>query len=310
MNRKSFLSSAALTTAWLVTNPLGFSAEVLRRRGWRKITVLHTNDTHSQIEPFPDNDPKYPGEGGFARRAALVDQIRKEEPNVLLLDAGDIFQGTPYFNFYGGELEFKLMSRLKYDAATLGNHDFDNGIEGLVKQLPHAFFPFVNANYDVSNTLLKDKIQPYIIKELDGIRVGIFGVGVELKGLVDPKLYGDILYLDPIKKANDISARLRYDHKCHLIICLSHLGFEYAQNKVSDKLLAAGSKNIHLIIGGHTHTFLEQPVEMLNAAGKKVLINQVGWGGLYLGKIDIFFGDSDKSFLTNSSLYKIFKKSI
>lgn len=310
MNRKSFLSSAALTAGWLATTPLGLSAEVLRKRGCRKITVLHTNDTHSQIDPFPDNDPKYPGEGGFARRAALVDLIRKEERNVLLLDAGDIFQGTPYFNFYGGELEFKLMSRLKYDAATLGNHDFDNGIEGLVKQLPHASFPFVNANYDVSNTLLKDKIQPYIIKEMDGIRVGIFGVGVELKGLVDPKLYGDVQYLDPIRRSNVIASRLRYDHKCHLIICLSHLGFEYAQKKVSDKLLAAETKDIHLIIGGHTHTFLDQPVEMLNANGKKVIINQVGWGGLYLGKIDIVFGDSENNFATTNSLYKISKKTI
>lgn len=294
----------------MAVNPLGLSAELLRKRGWRKITVLHTNDTHSQIDPFPANDPKYPGEGGFARRAVLVDMIRKEEPNVLLLDAGDIFQGTPYFNFYSGELEFKLMSRLKYDAATLGNHDFDNGIEGLVKQLPHATFPFVNANYDVKDTLLKDKIQPYIIKEMDGIKVGIFGVGVELAGLVDPKLYGEIQYLDPIGRANAMAARLKHDYKCHYVICLSHLGYEYATKKVSDKLLAAASRDIHLIIGGHTHTFLDEPEEMLNAVGNKVLINQVGWGGLNLGRIDIIFGDSDKDFNTSNALYKIFKKTI
>ncbi len=310
MNRKSFLTSAALTAGWMVVNPLGLSAEVLRKRGWRKITVLHTNDTHSQIDPFPANDPKYPGEGGFARRATLVDLIRKEEPNVLLLDAGDIFQGTPYFNFYGGELEFKLMSRLKYDAATLGNHDFDNGIEGLVKQLPHASFPFVNANYDVRNTLLKDKIQPYIIKEMQGIKVGIFGVGVELAGLVDPRLYGEVQYLNPISTANAMAAQLKYEYKCHLIICLSHLGYEYATNKVSDRILAAESKNIHLIIGGHTHTFLEQPELKLNAEGKKVWINQVGWGGLYLGRIDFIFGDSENDFFASNSLYKIFKKTI
>lgn len=310
MNRKSFLSSVALTAGWIAFNPVGLSAELLRKRGWRKITILHTNDTHSQIDPFPANDPQFPGEGGFSRRAVLVEMIRQQEPHVLLLDAGDIFQGTPYFNFYGGELEFKLMSKLKYDVATLGNHDFDNGIEGLVKQLPHAAFPFVNVNYDVRNTLLKDKIKPYVIKEMDGIRVGIFGVGVELAGLVDPKLYGDIQYLDPITKANAVAAQLKHDHKCQLVICLSHLGFEYATQKVSDKTLAAQSKYIDIIIGGHTHTFLDQPVEMQNAEGKNVLINQVGWGGLFLGRIDIIFGDSDKDFNTTNALYKIFKKTI
>jgi 5'-nucleotidase len=310
MNRKQFLTSAAFTAGWMVVNPMGLSAEVLRKRGWRKITVLHTNDTHSQIDPFPANDPNYPGQGGFARRAALVDMIRKDETNVLLLDAGDIFQGTPYFNFYGGELEFKLMSRLKYDAATLGNHDFDNGIEGLVKQLPHASFPFVNANYDFSNTLLKDKIKPYVIKEMEGIKVGIFGVGIELAGLVDPKLYGEIQYTDPISCANTIAARLKHDYRCHLIICLSHLGYQYATNKVSDRVLAVETKNIHLIIGGHTHTFLEHPVEILNGDRKKIWINQVGWGGLYLGRMDFIFGDSERDFYTSNFLYKIFKKTI
>ena len=128
----------------------------------------------------------------MAQRAGLINSIREKEDHVLLLDAGDIFQGTPYFNFYGGELEFKLMSTMKYDAATLGNHDFDNGLIGLKKQLPFAKFPFLIANYDFSKTILKDKFNPYKIFNKGGIKIGVFGIGIELEGLV-PKNYIKIL---------------------------------------------------------------------------------------------------------------------
>lgn len=290
--KQSFLGGVSLLGA-AALNPL--SAAILKK-SHTKITILHTNDVHSHIEPFPSNDPKYPNMGGAAKRAALIDKIRTEEKNVLLLDAGDIFQGTPYFNMYGGELEFKLMSLMKYDAATIGNHDFDNGIEGLNKMLPYANFPFLNVNYDFSNTILNGKIAPYKIIEKDNVKIGIFGVGVELASLVDKKLYAETQYNNPIIAANNTAEHLKYNEKCHLIICLSHLGYAYKSNKVSDNILAKETKNIDLIIGGHTHTFLDKPTRIKNKAENITLINQVGWAGLYLGRIDFYINPLDKAF--------------
>lgn len=294
--KQSFLGGVSLLGA-AALNPL--SAAILKKNH-TKITILHTNDVHSHIEPFPSNDPKYPNMGGAAKRAALIDKIRTEEKNVLLLDAGDIFQGTPYFNMYGGELEFKLMSLMKYDAATIGNHDFDNGIEGLNKMLPHANFPFLNVNYDFSNTILNGKIAPYKIIEKDNVKIGIFGVGVELDGLVDKKLYAETHYNNPIIAANNTAEHLKYNEKCHLIICLSHLGYAYKSNKISDNVLAKETKNIDLIIGGHTHTFLEKPTSIKNKAEKITLINQVGWAGLYLGRIDFYINPLNRAFSSNN----------
>ena len=300
-NRRTFIKQSFLGGVSLLgvaaLNPL--SAAVLKK-SHTKITILHTNDVHSHIEPFPSNDPKYPNMGGAAKRAALIDQIRTEEKNVLLLDAGDIFQGTPYFNLYGGELEFKLMSLMKYDAATIGNHDFDNGIEGLNKMLPYANFPFLNVNYDFSNTILNGKIAPHKIIEKDKVKIGIFGVGVELAGLVDKKLYAETQYNNPIIAANNTAEHLKYNEKCHLIICLSHLGYAYKSNKVSDNVLAQETKNIDLIIGGHTHTFLDKPTSIKNKAENITLINQVGWAGLYLGRIDFYINPLDKAFTLNN----------
>lgn len=267
--------------------------ELFARAEMTKLTILHTNDVHSRIDPFPANDPKYPNMGGVARRAALIKKIRATEKNVLLLDAGDIFQGTPYFNLYGGELEFKLMSEMGYDASTLGNHDFDNGIDGLVKQMPNMNFPFLNSNYSFKDTLLENKIQEYKIFRKGDLKIGVFGIGIELRGLVDPKLSGNILCNDPLVNANRISTLLKNEEKCDLVICLSHLGYKYNDKKVSDSVLAKESSHIDLIIGGHTHTFLDEPTQVVNKEGKEVLIAQVGWAGIKLGRIDYYF-DSKK----------------
>ena len=256
-----------------------------------KITILHTNDMHSHIHPFTTGRNK--GLGGMAQRAHLINKIRLQEKHVLLLDAGDIFQGTPYFNYYGGELEFKLMSKMNYDAATLGNHDFDNGLKGLKKQLPNASFSFLTANYDFSNTILKDTFKAYQIFNKGGIKIGVFGIGIELEGLVPKKLYQQTIYQDPVKKANYYSYLLKNKKKCDLVICLSHLGFKYKTNKISDMKLATQTRNIDLIIGGHTHSFLKKPVQQLNLDKKSVLINQVGWAGINLGKIDFHFSQYD-----------------
>jgi 5'-nucleotidase len=249
------------------------------------LVILHTNDWHSHIDPFPMTDSKYPGMGGAAKRAQLIQEIRSQYKNVLLLDSGDIFQGTPYFNFYGGELEFKLMSKMGYDFATLGNHDFDGGVEGFAKQLPHANFQFLSANYDFTSTPLENKIKPYAIVRKGGYKIGVFGLGIDLEGLVPKKLFGNTKYLDPIAKANETAQILKAEG-CNLIICLSHLGYEYKSNKVSDKVLAQNSRNIDLILGGHTHTFLSYPQPILNQNGDEIHISQTGWAGLNLGRID------------------------
>ena len=294
MKRRKFIQHTAATTALVTLG--GLSLQSFGTPSTKKITILHTNDVHSHIDPFGPDDGRNANKGGVARRAALVESIRKENPNTLLFDAGDIFQGTPYFNYYGGELEFKLMSMLKYDAATIGNHDFDNGIDGLYKQLPHAKFDFVSSNYDFTNTVMDTHVKPYKIFVKDGIKIGVFGLGIELNGLVIKDMYKETQYLDPIEIAQDMSRILKTEENCDLVICLSHLGYHYrnAPEKVSDLIIARSTKDIDLIIGGHTHTFLPKPTIEKNSDGKNVLVNQVGCYGLYLGRIDFYF-DSDKN---------------
>ena len=289
MKRRNFIQKTVASTAFISLNGLALAS--CSQPTTTKITILHTNDVHSHIEAFGPNDGRNSNKGGVARRASLVETLRNENPNTLLLDAGDIFQGTPYFNFYGGELEFKLMSMLKYDVATIGNHDFDNGINGLYAQLPHAKFDFVSANYDFSNTVMDTHVKPYKTFLKDGIKIGIFGLGVELQGLVNKEAYKETTYLDPIEIAQDMSRILKTEEACDLIICLSHLGYEYKKNpsKISDIKLAKATQDIDLIIGGHTHTFLDKPTVETNAVGKSVLVNQVGCYGLFLGKIDFYF---------------------
>lgn len=288
-NRRSFLKKAGAASLLSVIPAGETLAAALDTT--KKITILHTNDQHSRIEPFEtSNDERYSNKGGFARRAKLIHQIRQQEKNVMLLDAGDVFQGTPYFNFYKGELEYKLMSQMGYDASTIGNHEFDNGLEGIKSQLPHAKFNLINSNYDFSNTILDGHIKPYEIFVKDGIKIGIFGVGIELQGLVGKDMYKETVYHDPIEIAQDMARMLREEKKCDLVICLSHIGYEFKNepNKVCDLDLAQKTSGIDLIIGGHTHTFLDKPQELLNAKGETVLVNQVGWAGLYLGRIDFY----------------------
>ena len=288
-SRRHFIKQSGLGTIGLSLLPqlsFGNNKDI-------KLTILHTNDMHSHIHPFKTGRNK--GLGGMAQRAALIKQIRKQEEHILLLDAGDVFQGTPYFNVYGGELEFKLMSEMKYDAVTLGNHDFDNGLEGLKKQLPHANFPFLIANYDFSDTILKNTFKPYKVFRKGDLKIGVFGIGIELDGLVPKKLYQNTVYQEPISTANHYANLLKQKEKCDLVICLSHLGFKYKGKKMSDMTFASQTRNIDLIIGGHTHTFLKKPVKQLNLDKEEVIINQVGWAGINIGKIDYHFSQNDGS---------------
>ena len=292
MKRREFIQQSAAASTLIGLGGIGLQSF---STSTKKITILHTNDVHSHIDAIGPEDGRNPNKGGVARRAGLIAAIREENPHTLLFDAGDIFQGTPYFNYYGGELEFKLMSMLKYDAATIGNHDFDNGIDGLYAQLPHAKFDFISSNYDFSNTVLDSHVKPYKTYLVDAIKVGVFGLGIELEGLVDKNMYKETVYLNPIEIAQDMATLLKEKEKCDLIVCLSHLGYSYDYpGKPSDLKLAESSKNIDLIIGGHTHTFLDKPTIVKNAEGKNMLVNQVGCYGINLGKIDFYF-DTDKN---------------
>src|SRR5688572_1152431 len=274
-----------------------------------QLTVLHTNDVHSRIEPFPMDGGTNQGLGGVAARAEIIEKIRREEEHVLLLDAGDIFQGTPYFNFYKGEPEIKAMSSMAYDAAAIGNHDFDAGLENLAMQLTnHAKFPMLVSNYDFTGTPMEYKHDPYKIFKKGKIKIGVFGLGIEMAGLVAETLSAGTKYHDPVKKGNEIAYKLKKEKKCDLVICLSHLGYQYSDNKVSDKRLANETENIDLIIGGHTHTFLNTPVVFKNKKGDDVIVNQVGWAGINLGRLDFNFSKYSRKKLSGSSSITVTKK--
>lgn len=289
--RRLFLKQSALLAAGLLIRPDHLFADDEKQQA---LTILHTNDVHSRLDPFPMDGGKYQGLGGAVAREKLIQDIRKQASQVLLLDAGDMFQGTPYFNYYKGELEIKVMNMMGYDAGTLGNHDFDNGIDGLVKQIHHASFPILNCNYDFTDTALEHKIPPYTIIRKGDLKIGIFGIGIQLQGLVPDKNCEGIVYENPIEKANDVAYLLKKNKRCDYVVCLSHLGFEYKDNKVSDKILAAETEHIDCILGGHTHTFLEQVHKTKNRKNQEVIINQVGWAGINLGRINIFFSHNNR----------------
>lgn len=292
------MKKAALGSGLILTG--GFPFESLAGERSCRLTILHTNDVHSRLEPFPMDGGKFQGQGGVAERAALIKKIRSEAEHVLLFDAGDIFQGTAYFNLYKGEPEIKAMSMMGYDAVTMGNHDFDAGVEGFARQLVHAKFPVLTANYDFTDTALEGKTQPYTTIRKGPLKIGIFGLGIQLRGLVPDDAYGKTKYLEPIQIANRTAERLKKKEKCDMVICLSHLGYEYSHNKVSDLILAKETENIDLIIGGHTHTFLEEPAVLKNKKGRDVVVNQVGWAGLRLGRLDYVFDSKKSSKLSNA----------
>lgn len=259
------------------------------------ITIMHTNDTHARIQPFPAGSGDYSGLGGAARRATVINKIRERQPFNLLLDAGDTFQGTPYFNFYGGALDFELMSMMEYDASTIGNHEFDNRVEGFVKVAPKAHFPFVISNYDFAEAPHMGQFtRPYLIKTVHGIRVGLFGLGVAFANLVLPELHVGVRYIDPVEAAARHVHLLRNEYECAMVVCLSHLGYEYETSQISDKVVAATVDGIDLIIGGHTHTLLEEPFVLEKSGRNPTVISQVGHAGVVLGRLDYTFTRSGR----------------
>ncbi len=282
IHRSAGAGAAMFTPGWLESG--------LLRGEITKLVILHTNDVHSRIDPFPDDGSRNAGLGGAARRSAMIDLIRKENEHVLLFDSGDIFQGTPYFNFFLGEPEIRLMSMMGYDATTMGNHDFDGSLENFEKQMrEHGNFPVVISNYDFSDTVMHQRYQSRMIIRKGDLKIGVTGVGIELHSLVPQSLYGNTRYLDPILHATREADILKHDERCDVVICLSHLGYKYDGAKVSDITLAQNSRSIDLILGGHTHTFMDAPEYYRNREGRYVMIHQVGWGGMRLGKIDLAF---------------------
>jgi 5'-nucleotidase len=296
--RRKFLKNGLLASASFAA-PAILKANRFYKENDLKLTILHTNDVHSRLEPFPQDGSPNAGLGGVAARGEVIKNIRNTTEHILLLDAGDIFQGTPYFNLYKGEPEMKAMSMMGYDAATIGNHDFDGGLDNLALQLNHANFPLLNCNYNFINTPMQGKTLPYKIFEKGELKIGVLGVGVELQGLVPENLYGNTIYEEPITKANEKAEFLK-KQGCDFVICLSHLGDKYQDDKVSDEILAKQSFYIDLIIGGHTHRFFKEPRKYYNKLGGDVIVNQVGWGGINLGRLDYVFSGKKRNKLTKS----------
>lgn len=251
-----------------------------------KLVILHTNDTHSQVEPSEKSTMKTADMGGYARRMGVISKIREQEKNVLLVDAGDFSQGTPYFNFFNGRVEVDAMNRMKYDAITLGNHEFDNGIDTLAVVLKNALFPIISSNYDVSKTSLSQLVKPYIIIQKAGLKIGIMGLDVDPKSLIFEKNYKGLEYIDPLSKANEISTLLKKKEKCDVIVCLSHLGADSTKMEINDFEIAHHTQFIDVIIGGHSHSMITNTTEK-NAVGKPIVIAQMGKSGFYLGKVEL-----------------------
>lgn len=289
-SRRDFIRQSLLLGTAATLGSLPFSAIAAAKT--KRLTILHTNDVHSHIEPFPMDGSRNQGLGGVARRSALINRIRQEEKSVLLLDSGDMFQGTPYFNMFGGKVELELMSKLGYEAGTFGNHEFDNGLEGLAKHLNKAHFPFLTANYDFTGTVLENRTKAYHVIKKNGLRIGLTGVGIDVTGLVDPNNHKGMAYLDPIPVVNRIAKMLKEDKKCDLVICLSHLGYKYEDNQVDDLKLAAACRHVDIILGGHTHTFLHEPTLVRNLDGREVWVNQMGFAGIRLGRLDVVFNQA------------------
>lgn len=283
MNRRRLLiTGAALAAATCLPRRL-LAGDTTR------VVLLHTNDTHSRLDPFPMDGGRYEGLGGVARRKTLIDRIRKAEPNVLVTDSGDVFQGTPYFNFFGGVPEYEAMSRLGYDLATLGNHDFDSGVDTLKKAMEHATFQFVCANHRITDPALAARVKPYVVKTFGDVRIGVFGLSVAFEGLVAPQLHAGVEYLDVREAARGAVAALRETEKVHAVVALTHLGMTDEPHSPGDVTLAKEVGGIDLILGGHSHSWLKKPKLVTSPGGGTTQIQQVGFAGIWLGRVDLRF---------------------
>lgn len=253
----------------------------------KQLNILQTSDTHSRIEPIDAHAAdKYAGMGGTVRRATFVKDFRSKHPDVLLFDCGDISQGTPYYNLFEGEIEVKMMNLMGYDAMTIGNHEFDFGLDNMARLFRMANFPVVCANYDVTGTVLEGLVKPYVVLKRDGLKIGVFGLAPKMEGLVQADKCEGIVYNNPIAVAQEMADILNKKENCDVVICLSHLGFR-SKSGACDEKLVAETKGIDVILGGHSHTFMDKPVFYLNAVGKSVPLLHTGRSGIYVGELDL-----------------------
>lgn len=264
---------------FLLTLALGFSLSI-GAQDTKEIIILQTSDVHSRIEPVNQKGDRNFDQGGFVRRATFLDEFRKEHKNVLLFDCGDISQGTPYYNMFQGEVEVKLMNVMKYDAMTIGNHEFDFDVDNMARIFKMADFPVVCANYNLEATELKDIVKPYVILERFGLKIGVFGLGAKPEGLIQANKCEGVVYEDPIRVSNEVAALLK-GKGCDLVVCLSHLGIQ------KDKDLVAKTRNIDVILGGHSHTFMKGPQNYQNMDGKEVPLMHSGKSGVRVGRLDL-----------------------
>lgn len=255
----------------------------------RELTLLHTNDMHSRVEPIDRKAADtYAGMGGLVRRATLVNQQREVCKDLLLFDSGDISQGTPYYNLFQGEVEIKMMNLMGYDAMTIGNHEFDFGIDNMARLFRMARFPIVSANYDVRGTVLEGLVKPYVVLERNGLKIGVFGLSPKLEGLVQADKCEGICYIDPITAARQTVDKLRNNEHCDVVICLSHIGMVgFAPTDMSDERLIAHTHGIDVVLGGHSHTFMQEPKNYLNDEGKNTILFHSGKNGIYVGQLKL-----------------------
>ena len=256
----------------------------------KHLEVLHTNDTHSCIMPLNPNlaDTAVAGRGGFLRRVAMIKEERAKNPDLLLIDSGDFSQGSPFYTMFKGDVEIGLMNLMGYDAATIGNHEFDFGMENMARIFKMAKFPIVCANYDFTGTCVEGLVKPYVIIKRNGLKIGLFGLSPQLEGLVDLSKCKGVTYLDPIEVGNRVAAELKHDKKCDVVICVSHLGW-LRPDEMGDQKLLASSKDIDLVLGGHSHSYFKALRYVNNANGKAVPVDQNGKNAMYVGKLTLSF---------------------
>lgn len=256
----------------------------------KHLEVLHTNDTHSCIMPLNPNlaDTAVAGRGGFLRRVAMIKEERAKNPDLLLIDSGDFSQGSPFYTMFKGDVEIGLMNLMGYDAATIGNHEFDFGLENMARIFKMAKFPIVCANYDFTGTCVEGLVKPYVIIKRNGLKIGLFGLSPQLEGLVDLSKCKGVTYLDPIEVGNRVAAELKHDKKCDVVICVSHLGW-LRPDEMGDQKVLASSKDIDLVLGGHSHSYFKELRYVKNAIGKAVPVDQNGKNAMYVGKLTLSF---------------------
>ena len=255
----------------------------------KQIVILHTNDTHSTIEPVSKYSKvkEAAGKAGCVRRATMVKQLREQNPDILLFDSGDFSQGSTFYTMYKGDVEVGLMNIMGYDAATIGNHEFDFGLDNLARLARQAKFPIVCSNCDFTGTPCQDVIKKYCVVVRDGVRIGVFGLTPKIEGLVMKENMAGVKYIDPIQATKEMVSVLRDKERCDIVVCLSHLGWKLAPEYIDDQVLISSTTGIDIVLGGHSHTYMKEMEWVDNAEGKSIPVDQNGKHGAFVGKITL-----------------------